>query len=150
VARVNTRRTVVADPISEAETAILERIRKSQAAPHQKILSRQKMVKLLGLSPYLVQQAINRLNRRGYLYTRKGSGVFFIGENPGPEAPPTPAVSPTSTTTSDNASSDLLFSPFTRPPSRPSAFCWSRSNWMKIKSRCGGASSRRSSTSIPS
>ena len=48
---------IIADAISGIETAILSEIQNGAAVPHQRILSRQKLARLLGASPYQIRQA---------------------------------------------------------------------------------------------
>ena len=52
---------IIADAISGIETAILSEIQNGGAVPHQRILSRQKLARLLGASPYQIRQAVDRL-----------------------------------------------------------------------------------------
>ncbi|MBI4028706.1 MAG: hypothetical protein HY360_27255 [Verrucomicrobia bacterium] len=68
---------VALDPVAAVETAILESARKRGVVPHQKILSRSKLARLLRTTPYRVQLAVQRLEQHGLVYTRKGSGVYL-------------------------------------------------------------------------
>lgn len=65
------------DPIQEIEHWILEAVASQNGASGQRILSRPKLVKILGTTPSRVQQAISRLKTKGYVCSRQGAGVFL-------------------------------------------------------------------------
>lgn len=84
---------VVADPIAEVEATILKEVQGGGAVPNQKILSQVNLAKRLGTSQYRVQRAIARLEQRGLVYGRKGSGVYLTERALQPPMTPTSAPS---------------------------------------------------------
>lgn len=65
-----------ADPVGEIEAAILASVRAKRCAPHQRIRSRRDLARVLRTTESRVQQAIARLEKKGYLHARRGSGVY--------------------------------------------------------------------------
>ncbi|MBI4026904.1 MAG: GntR family transcriptional regulator [Verrucomicrobia bacterium] len=65
-----------ADPVGEIEQAIRESMRAGGCAPQQRILSRRNLARWLRTRESRVQQAIARLEKKGYLRARRGSGVY--------------------------------------------------------------------------
>jgi hypothetical protein len=73
-------------PTEALATMLLDELRRENCRPHCRILSQRKLAERFGVPPVRVYRAIARLKKRGYLYARRGSGVFL-----GERAPAKPA-----------------------------------------------------------
>jgi hypothetical protein len=92
---------VADDAVAMLEVRVLENLRGAGAAPHQKILPRRELARRLRTTQYRVKQAIARLQAKGHVYSRKGSGVYLAEQALGadtqdaaPSQPPLPSASP--------------------------------------------------------
>lgn len=70
---------LTADPIKELEKKIIEDIKKSNLAPHQRLAAERKLAEIYKVPRMRVHQAIARLVDKGFLYSKRGSGTFLAG-----------------------------------------------------------------------